>query len=82
MVPLRLDDVAHFQRQPLAQFDVEVGEGLVEQQQPRSGRQRAGQRDALLLAAGEFVRELAALAGCRPTSASSSSTRCAACRHA
>jgi hypothetical protein len=29
----RLDDLAHLERQPLAQVDVEIGERLVEQQQ-------------------------------------------------
>ena len=71
VVPLALEDVAHFEREPLAQVDVEVGERLVEQQQFGARRQRAGQRDALLLAAGEFVRILVALAG-RPTVASNS----------
>ncbi len=39
-----------------AQLGVEVGQRLVEQQQLRLGGQRAGNRDALLLAAGELVR--------------------------
>ena len=34
-----------------AQIDVEAGERLVQQQQPGPGRQRPGQRHALLLAA-------------------------------
>ena len=58
-----LEDVAHFQRQALAQFDVEVGEGLVEQQQARLGRQCPGEGDALLLAARKFVRKLVVLTG-------------------
>ena len=40
----------------LAQAGVERRERLVQQHQPRLARQRAGQRDALLLAAGELVR--------------------------
>ncbi len=59
---LALQDIAHLDRQPLAQADVEVGEGLVEQDQFRPGRQGASQRDPLLLAAGELVRVLVALA--------------------
>jgi len=53
-----LDDLAHLERQALAQVDVEVGKRLVEQQQIRSRRERARQRHALLLPAGEFMREL------------------------
>ena len=44
--------VAHLVAQP----GVEGGEGLVEQQHLRAGRQRPGQRHPLLLAAGEHVR--------------------------
>ncbi len=40
--------------QVLAQLGVEVGQRLVEQQQRRLDDQRAGQREALLLAAGEL----------------------------
>ena len=54
----RLEDVAHLERQALAQVDVEVGERLVEQQQLRARRERARERDALLLPAGELVRVL------------------------
>ena len=39
----------------LAGERIERGEGLVHQQHPRVGRERAGQRDALLHAAGELV---------------------------
>ena len=60
---LALQDLAHFQRKALAQVDVEVGEGLVEQYQFRLRRQCAGQCDTLLLAAGEFMRILRSLAG-------------------
>jgi hypothetical protein len=58
-----LEDVAHLERQAFAQFDVEVGERLVHQDQARPRRQGAGQRHALLLAAGELVRELVGVAG-------------------
>jgi hypothetical protein len=54
--PGAFEDVAHFQRQAFAQFDVEVGKGLVEQQQVRLRRQGAGQGHALLLATRKFVR--------------------------
>ena len=40
----------------LAQLGVEIGERLVEQQDLRLDHQRAGQRDALLLAAGKLAR--------------------------
>ena len=49
----RVQDVAQVGREPFAQTGVERRERLVEQQQPRLGRQRAGQRDPLALAAGE-----------------------------
>src|SRR5580700_4947466 len=39
-----------------AQLGVEIGERLVEQQHRRGGRDGAGQRDPLLLAAGQLVR--------------------------
>ncbi|MCY1523230.1 hypothetical protein D9M68_581180 [compost metagenome] len=52
----RLQDVAHFEGQPFARVHVQIGERLVQQQQGGRGRQRARQRDALLLAAGDFVR--------------------------
>jgi hypothetical protein len=46
----------------VAQVGVEVGERLVEQHMSSGrGRERARQRHALLLAAGELVRVLAAL---------------------
>ena len=41
--------------QPLAQGGVERGQRLVEQQHARPRRDRARQRDALALAAGELV---------------------------
>ena len=40
----------------LAQLEVERAEGLVEQQHPRAVDDRAGERDALALAAGELAR--------------------------
>ncbi len=40
----------------LAELEVEGGERLVEQQRARQVDQRPGERDALLLAAGELVR--------------------------
>ena len=42
---------------------VQRGQRLVEQQHPRLDGQRAGQRDPLLLAAGQLVRVLAGLLG-------------------
>ena len=71
----RLDDVAHFERQALAQIDVEVGERLVEQQQIGLRRERAGERHALLLAAGELVR--IGVAGAREAHERQASRRCA-----
>ena len=53
---------------------VEGGERLVEQQQARRGRERARQRHALLLTAGELHRIFVPWSA-RPTRASSSSTR-------
>ncbi len=52
-----LEDVAHFMAQASTQFAVEVGEGLVQQQQLRLRRQRAGQRHTLLLPTGKLMRE-------------------------
>ena len=43
-------------RMRLAQLGVEIGQRLVEQQQLRLDHERAGQREALLLAAGELGR--------------------------
>jgi hypothetical protein len=53
-----LDDLAHLERQPLAQLRVEVGERLVQQQQLGARRQSPRQGDALLLPAGDLVRKL------------------------
>ena len=62
----------------LAQLGVEIGQRLVEQQDFRLDHQAAGQRDALLLAAGELVG-IAASRPVRLTSASVSSTCFFAC---
>ncbi|MNH13550.1 hypothetical protein D3C79_731260 [compost metagenome] len=51
-----LENVTDFMTEAPTQLHVEVGEGLVEQQQLRFGRQRAGQGHTLLLATGELVR--------------------------
>jgi len=51
-----LQDRAHLVGEALAQVDVEVGEGLVEQQQLRRRGQRPRQGDALLLPARQLVR--------------------------
>ena len=47
---------AQFQLQLLAQLGVQGAERLVEQQHPRAQYQGPGQRDALLLAAGQLCR--------------------------
>ena len=54
---------------------IDGGKRLVEQQHRRIARQRAGQRDALALAARELVRAAVARARDRWTSASSCSAR-------
>ena len=51
-----LEDAPHLGAEPLAHLYIEIRERLVHQQQPRGGRQRAGQRYALLLAAGKLMR--------------------------
>ena len=50
------EDPPQVGREPDAELGIEGGERLVEQQQPRLGRQRAGQRDSLALSAGEGAR--------------------------
>ena len=55
--------VAQERDDPLGLDVVEVGGGLVGQQDRRVGRQPAGDRDALLLAAGELVGPLARALG-------------------
>jgi hypothetical protein len=52
-----VEDVAQFHGQPFAQVRIEVREWLVQQQQAGRGRQRTGQRHALLLTARQFVRK-------------------------
>jgi hypothetical protein len=59
---LALENVTHFERQALAQTDIEIGERFVEEQQLRLWRQRSGQRHPLLLPSREFMRVFAALA--------------------
>ena len=54
--PEPLLDAADLAAQLVADARVERRERLVEQQHGRLDRQRAGDRDALLLAAGELVR--------------------------
>ena len=54
--PGGLENAAHFMGQALAQIHIQVGKGLVEQQQPGLGRQRPGQCHTLLLPARELVR--------------------------
>ncbi len=60
---LLLEDVEGLVADAVAQPVVEAGERLVHQEDRRLRRQRAGQRHPLLLAAGELVRELLAVAG-------------------
>ena len=47
---------AYLETHFLAQVGIEIGERLVEQQRLRLDDQRAGERDALLLAAGKLAR--------------------------
>ena len=61
--------------EPLAQRAVERAERLVEHEQPRRGRERAGERDPLLLAARQLARPAGARSPARPTSASASPAR-------
>ena len=57
-----LEDAAHFMGQAFTQVHVQVGKGLVEQQQAGLGCQCPGQRDTLLLPARKLVRmQMAAL---------------------
>ena len=55
---------------------------LVEQHHRRARRERSGERDALLLAAGELVRVATLACPARPTSSSTSATRGRAARRA
>ena len=52
----QLEDFADLLAEAPAQLAIQVGEGLVEQQQLWFGSQRASQRHALLLTAGQLVR--------------------------
>ena len=61
---------------------IERRQRLVEQQQAGRRRERARERDALLLAARELRRDTSAPLPGRPTSFSSSSTRAAICAFA
>ena len=54
--PVRVVDLAQPAAQLLAHLGVERAERLVEQQHPRLDRERAGERHALALAAGELGR--------------------------
>ena len=51
----RIVQTAHLEAHLLAQIGVEIGQRLVEQQRLRLDDQRAGERDALLLAAGQLA---------------------------
>ena len=62
--------------------DVERGERLVEQQQPRLGRERARQRDPLLPGRRRAARGFAPARSARPTRSSHSSARAGAPRRA
>src|ERR1700752_1904449 len=52
----RLEDARQLGAQLLAELVVEIGQGLVEQHEVGALDQRAGNRSALLLAAGELQR--------------------------
>ena len=69
-------DPLQLQLQALAQLQVEGAERLVEQQHLRQVDERAGERDALLLPAGELVGLAVDLRARGPTRSSSASTRC------
>ena len=51
-----LEDIANLMAEAAAQLAIQVGEGLIEQQQLRLRSQSPGQGHALLLAAGQFMR--------------------------
>ena len=57
VMPPSLLQEADLARHLLAQRGVQIGQRFVEQQHARMDRQRAGQRDALLLAAGQLARQ-------------------------
>ena len=68
-------DVLELDLQLPAQAQVQRAERLVEQQRARAVDERAGERDALLLAAGELRRACARASGASSTSSSASATR-------
>ena len=68
-------DALELDLQLLAQAQVERAERLVEQQRPRAVDERAGERDALLLAAGQLRGLALARAWPSCTSSSASATR-------
>ena len=55
--PDALEDLAHLEPGALPQGGVQAGEGFVQQDQLRARRECSGQGHALLLAAGELVRQ-------------------------
>ena len=61
-MPTRFCSVADEDAHLVAQLGVEIGQRLVEKQDLRLDDQRAGERHALLLAAGELAR-IAVLVG-------------------
>ena len=75
VVPTRALDLAQLDLHLLAQLGVEIGQRLVEQQHVRPDHERAGQRHALLLAAGHPPRIAIRERPDSPTSASASATR-------
>ena len=68
-------DRAHLGAHAGPERGIEVGERLVEQHERGLRRQRAPERDPLLLAAGELVRDSAPALSPSPTSSSISATR-------
>jgi hypothetical protein len=60
-------ELAHEVGELVGLLRVHAGGRLVEQQQRRVRRQRAGDLDAALVAVGEVARELVELSGSRPT---------------
>ena len=73
-------EVAHDDQHLADELGVERGGDLVEEHHVRLHHQRAGDRDALLLAARELVRMLVAPSPSSPTRASSSRARASASR--
>src|SRR5439155_8301901 len=61
--PDALDDFAQLVARPLPERRVEIRQWFVEQQDARLGRERARQRDALLLAAGQLLDLASLVAG-------------------